>query len=96
MAVPRSKKPKKPAEHRQTKTPFEFVRLTNYYTLAVMVRVLWTVYGWREKRLAYFLEAYVTLMQEVQEKRTTVNEFIKDTKAMTGIDVEELLDDVLS
>ena len=88
-------KNKKPKTHRPTKTPFEIVKMTNYLHLAVIVRVLWDVYGWRSKRVADFLEAYLSLMQEVADKRNSVNGLIKDTKDLTGVDVVKLLDDII-
>lgn len=88
-------KNKKPKAHRPAKTPFEIVKTTNYLHLAVIVRVLWTVYGWRSKRIADFLEAYLSLMQEVADKRNSVNGLIKDTKDLTGVDVVKLLDDII-
>ena len=89
-------KNKKPKTHRPTKTPFEIVKMTNYLHLAVIVRVLWDVYGWRSKRVADFLEAYLSLMQEVADKRNSVNGIIRDTKDLTGIDVVKLLDDIMT
>ena len=50
--------------------------------------------GWRSKRIADFLEAYLSLMQEIGDKRNTVQGLIKDTKDLTGIDVVKLLDDI--
>ena len=88
-------KNKKPKTHRPTKTPFEIVKMTNYLHLAIIVRILWTVYGWRSKRIADFLEAYLSLMQEVADHRNSVNGLIKDTKEMTGIDVVKLLDEAI-
>ena len=70
--------------------------MTNYLHLAVIVRVLWDVYGWRSKRVADFLEAYLSLMQEVADKRNSVNGIIRDTKDLTGIDVVKLLDDIMT
>ena len=93
MSVARSKN-KKPRTHRPTKTPFEIVKMTNYLHLAIIVRILWTVYGWKSKRIAGFLEAYLSLMQEIGDKRNTVQGLIKDTKDLTGIDVVKLLDDI--
>ena len=90
----RAKPKKKKETHRPAKTPFEIVKLTNYLTLAVMVRVLWMDYGWRDKRIARFLESYLVLMEETADKRSGVNEFIRDTKELTGIDVVKLLDDI--
>lgn len=93
MSIPRSKN-KKSKTHRPTKTPFEIVKMTNYLHLAIIVRILWTVYGWRSKRIADFLEAYLSLMQEIGDKRNTVQGLIKDTKDLTGINVVKLLDDI--
>lgn len=94
MSVPRAKNKKSPT-HRPTKTPFEIVKTTNYLHLAIIVRILWTVYGWRSKRILDFLEAYLSLMQEVVDRRNSITGLIKDTKEMTGIDVVELLDSVV-
>ena len=88
-------KNKKPKTHRPTKTPFEIVKMTNYLHIAIIVRILWTVYGWRSKRIADFLEAYLSLMQEIGDKRNTVQGLIKDTKDLTGIDVVKLLDEAI-
>lgn len=88
-----TKKRKNPT-NRSAKTPFEIVKSTNYLNLAVIVRTLYQVYGWRSKRLAGFLESYIVLMQEVVDRRSTVSQFIHDTKELTGIDVKKLLDEV--
>lgn len=90
----RAKPKKKKETHRPTRTPFEIVKTTNYFNLAVIVRVLWTVYGWKHKRIAYFLESYISLVQEVADNRSGVTQFILDTKEMTGVDVVKLLDEV--
>lgn len=91
-----AKKKKKNPIHKETKTPFAYVKLTNYLNLAVMVRTLYMVYGWRSVRLARFLESYVALMQEITDHRSSVNEFIKDTEELTGIDVTEFFEEVLN
>lgn len=84
----------KPATHKPAKTPFEIVKQTNYLHLAIIVRVLWTVYGWRSKRITNFLEAYLSLMEEIVDKRNTVIRMIRETFELTGIDVVKLLDDI--
>ena len=84
MAVPKAKKKKKPERHKPAKTPFEIVKMANY--------TLWTVYGWREKRIANFLEAHLALLSEVQT--FGVWQMIKDTEALTGIDVQKLFDEI--
>lgn len=88
-------KPKKKSEHlRPAKNPMELVTDTNYLNLAVFIRILYTCYGWRKKRLSDALEAYAALMQELADKRSTVKSLVDDTKKLTGFDVKELLDEV--
>ena len=93
MAVPKAKKKKPAQHHRPTKTPFEIVKMTNYLNLAVMIRTLYTVYGWRNKRLGNFIEAYIALLEEVGQGNS-VNGLIRDTKDLTGIDVKAFLDEI--
>lgn len=92
MAVPRSKKKKKPETHRPAKTPFEIVKMANYVIIAVVVRTLWTVYGWRHKRIADFLEAILSLLDE--SRRFGYDRLIKDTYDLTGVDVKKLVDEI--
>lgn len=94
MSVARARKPKKSKTHRPTKTPFEIIKTTNYVNLAIMIRTLYEVYGWREKRIAKFLECYLSLMQEIADKRNTPTGLIKDTKDLTRIDVVKLIDEL--
>lgn len=88
-----TKKNKQPT-HKPGKTPFQTVQLTNYLNLAIMIRTLYQVYGWRKKRISDFLESYIALMQEVADSRSTVPQFVHDTKELTGIDVKKLLNEV--
>lgn len=60
--IPRSKKKKQTKPQRK---PFEIVMFANYLNMAIVVRTLWTEYGWRDKRIARFVEGYLALMQEV-------------------------------
>lgn len=92
MAVPKAKKPKKKEMDRPTKTPLHFIRTANYVTLAIILRVLWTVYGWRHKRIAYFLEAYLSLLEE--GRKFGYKKVISETKELTGVDVVELIDGI--
>lgn len=94
MAVPKAKKPKKPVDKEYKERSLMTIKLTNYLNLAVMVRSLYTVYGWRKTRLAKFVECYCLLMEEVVDKRSGVEQFIKDTTKVTGIDVRKFLDEV--
>ena len=90
----RVKKPKKSSADKPAKTPHELVSQTNYLNLAIMVRILYMCYGWRKKRLSDFCEAYLALIREIIDKRSTVRVFIKDTFELTGVDVYSLLDSV--
>ena len=91
MSVPKAKRKTKPTK---MKSPFELVRDTNKLNLSVTVRILYTVFGFRKKRLERFLEAYISLMQELSDKRSTVRSLSKDTEDLTGIDTMALLDEV--
>lgn len=92
MAVPRSRKKKKPEMHRPAKSPFEIVKTANYVLIAVVVRTLWTVYGWRHKRIADFLEAILSLLDE--SRRFGYEQLIRETKELTGVDVKKLVDEL--
>lgn len=91
----RVKKPKKPFIDRPTKSPMMYVTQTNYVNLAVMVRTLKMVYGWNLEQLDEFCEAYLALIDEFSSKRSSVSGFIRDTEALTGINVKTLLDEVV-
>jgi hypothetical protein len=67
------------------------VQLANKLNLAILIRVLYTCYGWREKRIKDFLMMYLSLMQEVRDGRTTIKQQIRDSYELTGFDAEELL-----
>lgn len=85
----RFKKPKPPQ-----RDPFEIVMLSNYLNMAIVIRTLWTEYGWKDKRIARFLEGYLALMQEVADGRRKVWQEIEDYKNLTGVDVKKLLDEL--
>ena len=87
--IPRAKKKTKPQRE-----PFEIVMFANYLNMAIVVRTLWTEYGWRDKRIARFVEGYLALMQEVADGRSTVQREIADCKALTGVDVKKLIDEL--
>ena len=89
--IPRAKKKKQTKPQRK---PFEIVMLSNYLNMAIVVRTLWTEYGWRDKRIARFVEGYLALMQEVADGRSTVQREIADCKALTGVDVKKLIDEL--
>lgn len=56
----RTKKNKKQKRPIEQVPRFEIIKLQNLLHISIMVRVLWTVYGWREKRIGYFLVAGAT------------------------------------
>lgn len=92
--MPKNTKKKNSEIHKPAKTPFQIVKMTNYVNMAAVVRTLYHVYGWRQKRIGDFLESYLVLMQEIFDKRSTVRGFISDTKELTGFDVKKMLDDL--
>lgn len=70
------------------------IKMVNYLNMACMVRTLWTVYGWRGKRIGNFLVAYLSLIEEYADGRVDIPQAIADCKALTGVDVKELVDSV--
>lgn len=95
MTVARARKPKKPETHRppqSQKERWDIIRTANYTTLAIVIRTLWTVYGWRDKRIAYFLEAYLSLLAE--SSKFGVWKIIHETEEMTGVDVQKLVNEI--
>lgn len=87
----RHKKPKKPKNPKPSYTVEEAIKKCNELHMALMVRNLNMVFGFGQKRLYKFCEGYLGLIQEVHDGRCTIKEFVQDTKEMTGIDVEELI-----
>lgn len=90
----RAKKPKKSPIHKPAKSPLDIVKTCNYLSLAIIVRCLWDCYGWRNKRITQFVEAYLALLNEVVDKRNSIEGMIRDTKERTGIDVRKLIDEL--
>lgn len=86
----------KPDKKTKTKDPVEIVANTNYLNLAIFIQVLKLDFGFGEKRLKRAMESYLALMQEVADKRTTVNGAIRNAKAITGIDSRAFIDYVLN
>lgn len=91
------KRVKKPTQQkRPTKEPVEIVEDTNYLNLAIFIRVLNKDFGFGKKRLQTALESYLALMEEIADRRATVQDQITATKVLTGIDCREFLNYVLS
>lgn len=90
--IPRAKKPKKKAIHRPTKTPYEYVKATNYLNIAAMVRTLATVYDWNKEQIDEFMESHMALLQEISDHRTNIKRFVADTEEQTGVNITELID----
>lgn len=95
MAVPRAKKKKKSEVHKPPKTPkerWDLIKTANYVVVSAVVRTMWTEYGWRHKRIAYFLEGILSLLEE--SRRFGYERLLKDTYDLTGVDVKKLVDEV--
>jgi len=87
-------KKKRPAQHRtniKDMTPNRIVKMVNYLHLSLIIRTLYTCYGWRDKRIKDFLLAYIVLFEEVHDGRNSISGAINDCRELTGIDVVELL-----
>ena len=91
MAVPKAKKPKKSDLHRPAETPLDIAKLSTCLSLAVHIRTMYLVEGWSGEEMADYMESYAVLMDEIAEGRTSVRQFIRDTKKLTGYDVEAFL-----
>lgn len=90
--IPRAKKPKKKSVHRPTKTPYEYVKATNFLNISAMVRTLATVYDWNKEQIDEFMESHMALLQEISDHRCNIKQFVKDTEELTGVNITELID----
>lgn len=90
----RVKKKKTRKERKPIVDPFDIVMKTNYLNMAIMIRNMYTIYGYRTKRLAKLVEAHLALMAEVADGRITVDQAVKDCKDLTGIDVAKMIDEL--
>ena len=87
-------KKKRPSSSVKGMTPYQWISLANKFNLAILVRVLYTCYGWREKRIKDFLEMYLSLVEEWQDGRLTIKQAINDSYELTGFNAEELLNNL--
>ena len=90
--IPRAKKPKKKSIHRPTKTPYEYVKATNFLNVSAMVRTLATVYDWNKEQIDEFMESHMALLQEISDHRCNIKQFVKDTEELTGVNITKLID----
>lgn len=90
--IPRAKKPKKKSIHKPTKTPYEYVKATNFLNISAMVRTLATVYDWNKEQIDEFMESHMTLLQEISDHRCNIKQFVKDTEELTGVNITKLID----
>lgn len=90
MGVPRTKKPKLSRSEREELIG-RVTEMANQLNFAIMVRTLFMVYDFNKEQLDEFCESYIALLEETVDHRATVNEFVRDTKALCGIDVAELV-----
>ncbi len=58
---------------------------------AITIRNLIMVFDFTPEQLNIFCEGYAALMDEVDDKRCSIKDFVDDTTNMTGVDVQELL-----
>lgn len=90
--IPRAKKPKKKSIHKPTKTPYEYVKATNFLNISAMVRTLATVYNWDKEQIDEFMESHMALLQEISDHRCNIKQFVKDTEELTGVNITKLID----
>lgn len=86
MGVPRTKKPKLSRPDMGA-----VIESENQLNFAIMVRTLYMVYDFSKEQLDEFCESYIALLEEIHDRRATVTEFVRDTKALCGIDVAKLV-----
>ena len=67
---------------------------TNAACMAAVVRTLYQVYEWEYEQIGEFLGSYLVLLDEIGDKRSGVNQFVRDTEALTGVDIRMLLQEV--
>lgn len=89
MRADPKKKKRKENSHNQNVT---LIKLTNELNLAITLRTLKSIFGFGNKRLATFLESYMVLMEEVQDRRLTVSQAVKEAEEIAGINIKELLE----
>nr|DAH69910.1 MAG TPA: hypothetical protein [Caudoviricetes sp.] len=77
--IPRAKKPKKKSIHKPTKTPYEYVKATNFLNISAMVRTLATVYDWDKEQIDEFMESHMALLQEISDHRCNITKLIDKT-----------------
>ena len=85
-----AKKPKK--QPKPQKEPMEILMMSNYLNFSIFMIMMHDMYRFRKKRLLDVFEGYLALMQEVADKRITVNMVVADAKKITGLDIKEMLD----
>ena len=90
--IPRAKKPKKKSIHKPPKTPYEYVKATNFLNISAMVRTLATVYDWDKEQIDEFMESHMALLQEISDHRCNIKQFVKDTEELTGVNITKLID----
>lgn len=81
-----AKKPKKNI-HKKAETPEEIVITADIFNFAVFVRILKLEHNFTEDQLAEVRESYAAYVEEVNDKRSGLWEFVNDTRRMTGIDI---------
>ena len=83
---------KKPKNKKPQKDPYDVMMTSNYLNLSIFLIILHDMYGFGRKRQLDALEGYLAIMQEIADKRATINGTILDAKKITGMDIKEMLD----
>ena len=90
----------KKKKHPANKLPTEqIIRMTNYMNLAIFVTSLWETAVLDDKELKSdyvkkVVTAYKIYLEEMVDKRQTINGSIEACKALTGFDVIDIVDEV--
>lgn len=78
--------PKKNKQKRAQRTGTDLVATANFLHFAIDARTKLTVEGCTHEEMRDWIRSKVILLQEVQDKRSSVWDIVNDTKEMTGFD----------
>lgn len=90
---------KKPRRHdscvkEELKYSRKIFLMTNRVCMAAMVRTMYQVYEWEYEKIGEFLGSYLVLLEETADYRSGMEQFVRDTEELTGVNVTKLLQDV--
>ena len=105
MAIPTAKKRKKqkqqltPAQRiKYLETQLEELKkqrlrefmLTVEMMEGIFITDMWTILGWKEKRIAERIFSHLVLFEEVADGRTTPVGILENTKYFSGLDLQQI------